>query len=368
MQRHFFRHHPPGYPANEPFPPRDPHASRAMRHRFFARLFALFVFFFVFACGGLAAFIWLIANLISAPNSPDSAFLFRMLAFIFLFGGLILVGRGLSRVALPIGDLVQAAGRVAEGDYDVQIAERGPREVRALAHAFNSMAARLQATDEQRRNLLADITHELRTPLTIIQGNLEGLLDGMYPRDDAHLAPILDETRVLARVIDDLRMLALAESGALQLQKEPTDLAMLITETAASFQPQADAAGIALNVEIARAAPPLDLDPARLRQVLENIIANALHFTPRGGTIALKCFSEHDRVLIETRDSGAGIAPEDLPHIFERFYKARDSRGTGLGLAIAKSLVTAHGGEISAQSEVGIGTTIQIALPRVVAS
>jgi signal transduction histidine kinase len=224
------------------------------------------------------------------------------------------------------------------------------------------MVARLQADDEQRRNLLADVTHELRTPLTVIQGNLEGLLDGIYPRDDAHLEPILEETRVLSRLIDDLRTLALAESGALKLQKEPTDLAMLVSETVSSFQSQADAAELLLSAD-AEPGLVLEVDPERIRQVLENLIANALRYTPHSGTIHVRCFTEGAHAKVSVSDTGAGIPPDDLPHIFDRFYKSRDSRGTGLGLAIAKNLVVAHGGEISAQSTVGRGTTIHLTLP-----
>jgi signal transduction histidine kinase len=226
------------------------------------------------------------------------------------------------------------------------------------------MAARLQASDQARRAMLADVTHELRTPLTVIQGNLEGLLDGVYPRDDAHLQPILDETRVLSRLIDDLRTLALAESGALQLQKEPTDLALLIGETVASLRAQATASGVALNTEIAPNVPMLNLDPARIRQVLENLITNALRYTSGGGKISVQlAVNSEQSTVVTVSDTGKGIAPEELPHIFDRFYKSRDSRGTGLGLAIAKNLIAAHGGEISAQSELGKGTTIRFGLP-----
>jgi two-component system OmpR family sensor kinase/two-component system sensor histidine kinase BaeS len=279
---------------------------------------------------------------------------------------LLLAGRALRYAATPIGDVIEAAGRVAEGNYSARVAERGPREVRALVRAFNSMTARLQTIDEQRRSLLADVTHELRTPLTVIQGNLEGLLDGVYPRDDAHLESILEETRVLSRLIDDLRTLALAESGALRLQKEPTDLGALVGETVASFQAQADAAGVELNADIAPELPPLELDPARIRQVLENLIANALRYTPRDGTIRVRCYAESKsdaHVAVSVSDTGSGIPPDALAYIFGRFYKSSDSRGTGLGLAIAKNLVAAHGGEISAQSELGKGTTIRFTLP-----
>jgi len=338
-----------------------------MRGRFFWRIGAIFVFFFIFVWGCTALSVWLAANLLGILDVPARNVANVAIPLILIFAGLLLAGRSLRHVARPIGDLMEAAGRVAEGDYDARVAERGPREVRALARAFNAMAARLQASDEQRRNLLADVTHELRTPLTVIQGNLEGLLDGVYPRDDAHLTPILEETRVLSRLIDDLRTLALAESGALKLQKEPTDPATLVSETVASFQSQADAAGIALSAEVEAGLPSLEVDPARIRQVLENLMANALRYTPGGGTICVRGLAEGSgaraRVVVSVSDTGAGIPPGELPHIFERFYKSRDSRGTGLGLAIAKNLVVAHGGEISAQSEPGQGTTIRFAIP-----
>lgn len=359
MKHTRFSHRPPSWWRHNPSD-LSPAQWRQMRARFFLR-FGLFVFVpFVIGCVILTVLASFIANAIHAPT-PGTAF-----AFFLIFVGLIMLARTLRGVALPIGDLLDAAGRVAEGDYSARVSERGPREVRVLARAFNSMTARLQAHDELRRNMLADVTHELRTPLTVIQGNLEGLLDGVYPRDDAHLMPILEETRVLSRLIDDLRMLTLAESGALKLQKEPTDLVTLVSETVASFRVQADTADIELRADVASDLPTLELDPARIRQVLENLIANALHFTPRGGRVSVQCSVDSNQskvVTLSVSDTGSGIAPDDLPHIFDRFYKSRDSRGTGLGLAIAKNLVVAHGGEISAQSELGAGTTIRFTLP-----
>jgi two-component system sensor histidine kinase BaeS len=321
----------------------------------------LFLLLSTLACGGFAIFLWVLGAINVPTGPPHAAGPFRVVALALVIAGLVLAGRALRRAATPIGDAMEATERVAKGDYTVRIAESGPREARALARAFNSMTARLQADDEQRRNLLADVTHELRTPLTVIQGNLEGLLDGIYPRDDAHLEPILEETRILSRLIDDLRTLSLAESGALKLQKEPTDLAILASETVASFQPQADAAGIELGAD-AEPGLMLDLDPERIRQVLENLIANALRYTPRGGAIHVKCLAEEAHATVAVSDTGAGIRPDDLPHVFDRFYKTHDSRGTGLGLAIAKNLVIAHGGEISAQSVLGKGTTIRFTL------
>jgi signal transduction histidine kinase len=299
---------------------------------------------------------------------PQSA-----LPFVFLAGfgiglaGLLLLARLLLRITTPVGELMEAVGRVEAGDYAVRAVERGPAEVRALIRAFNAMAERLQLTETRRRNLLADVTHELRTPLTIIQGNLEGLLDGVYPRDDAHLVAILEDTRVLARLIDDLRTMALAESGVLQLHREPTDFGVLAGETVASFRPHAQAAGVELTVVVAHEMPLLDLDPVRIREVLANLIANALRYTPAGGRVSVtgQVNPAEQRLLISVSDTGTGISPEALPHIFDRFYKSGDSRGTGLGLAIARNLVIVHGGEIWAQnhSEPTPGTTIGFSLP-----
>ncbi len=332
-----------------------------MRGRFFWRIATLVTLVVLFSCAIFAFVVALVANWLGASGSINPA---TVIAVVFISVGLISVGRAFRRFAMPIGDLVAASSRIADGDYSARVAERGPSEVRSLARAFNSMAERLQASDQTRRAMLADVTHELRTPLTVIQGNLEGLLDGVYPRDDEHLQPILDETRVLSRLIDDLRTLALAESGALQLQKEPTDLGMLIGETVASFRTQACELGVELNSDIAPNMPTLNLDAARIRQVLENLIANALRYTASGGKISVQCAVDGEQTIgVSVNDTGRGIAAEELPHIFDRFYKSRDSRGTGLGLAIAKNLIAAHGGDISAQSELGKGTTIRFTLP-----
>jgi signal transduction histidine kinase len=236
--------------------------------------------------------------------------------------------------------------------------------LRALARAFNGMAARLEDNESHRRGLLADVTHELRTPLTVIQGNLEGLLDGVYPADPAHLTPILDETRVLSRLIDDLRTLSLAESGTLALHREPTDLGVLAGETAAAFRPQAEAAGVALGLDASDDLPLLAVDPVRLSEVLNNLVANALRYTPSGGRVTISGRPAEDGgAVLAVRDTGAGIATEALPHVFDRFYKSPDSRGSGLGLAIAKNLVAAHGGQLSVESEAGKGTVMTVRLP-----
>jgi signal transduction histidine kinase len=289
-------------------------------------------------------------------------FLGPLVALLFIIAIVTGVVRGFRRVAVPVRDLMEAAGRVEFGDYAVRVPENGPRDVRDLARAFNAMTARLQVNEEQRRKLLADVTHELRTPLSVVQGNLEAIVDGVYPADDAHLGPLLEETRVLARLIEDLRTLSLAESGVLKLQREPTDLGILITEAVASFRAQAEAAGVQIQAHLADDLPLLEIDPVRIREVLSNLIANALRYTPPGGTVTIEART-NGSVEIAVRDTGAGIPGERLPHIFDRFYKSDESHGSGLGLAIAKNLVAAHDGGIVAESEPGRGTTIRFTLP-----
>jgi signal transduction histidine kinase len=237
--------------------------------------------------------------------------------------------------------------------------------VRELARAFNAMVGGLQQNEEQRRNMLSDVTHELRTPLTIIQGNLEGLLDNIYPRDDEHLAMILDETHVFARLVEDLRTLAQVESGTLVLKREETDIAALMHETVTSFAPQADSAGVTVCERIEPDVPHISIDPARIRAVLTNLLANALRYTPRGGSIHVdaRLVPPEGPVEILVADTGSGIAPDALPHIFDRFYKSSDSHGSGLGLAIARHLVLAHHGDIKAESTPGRGTCITFTLP-----
>lgn len=366
------RRRPPWWPEGEPWPPHGPpgpHVWGRMRAFFFWRVVGLAALLFVATAGGCTLAFWLAVTDIGPGPWPHVALPFLR------FGGvavgvlaLVLMARALRRVAAPVGDLIDAAGRVEAGDYSVRVRERGPREVRALARAFNGMTARLEANETQRRNLLADVTHELRTPVTVIQGNLEGLLDGVYPRDDAHLAPVLEETRVMSRLIDDLRTLALAESGALKLHREPTDLGILVSETAASFRARADAAGVEVAPDLPADLPLAEVDPTRIREVLSNLIANALRYTPRGGHVRVSGRTDEDGrgVVLSVADTGAGIPPEALPHVFDRFYKSSDSGGTGLGLAIAKNLVEAHGGTITAESAgvPGQGTTLAVRLPK----
>ena len=320
--------------------------------------------FLALAAGSFA--FWSIVNGLGSPSegNPVSLLLRGVGLVVLVMVGLSLLFRAIRATTAPIGELMEAAGRVEAGDYSARVKERGPGDVRAMIRSFNSMAAKLQDNAQQRQALLADVTHELRTPLTIIQGNLEGLMDGVYPRDDTHLAPIVEETRMLARLIEDLRTLALAESGSLKLEREPVDLAALAGQVIAAFQAQADAAGIRLEANMPPGLTLVMADPMRIRAVLSNLVANGLRYTPRDGAIHIagEADAAANRVAISVSDNGSGISPEALPHIFDRFYKSRDSLGTGLGLAIAKQLVNAHGGEISAHSELGRGTTIRFTL------
>ena len=276
---------------------------------------------------------------------------------------LVVVGRLFRRASAPVGDLIEGAGRIEAGEIGTQVPERGPAEVRSLARAFNAMSSRLADNERARRTLLADVSHELRTPLTVMQGTLEGVLDGVYPADEAHLRPVLDETRVLSRLIDDLRTLSLSEAGALRLHREPTDLRALLTEVAASHRAVADEVGVRLDLEVGELAP-ISVDPSRIRQVLANLVANALRFTPSGGRVLLTASATDEAVTIRVEDSGAGMEPEEVEHAFDRFYRSPGSTGSGLGLPIARNLVEAHGGRIGLTSEVGTGTTVEVSLRR----
>lgn len=363
----FPRRRPPWWPEENAWPPSPPLATARWRHARGAFHWRLAAFFgFLLLAGGLscAGLLWL-AGILAGPEAAP-----RLAAWLLAGLGLLLVLALLQSIrsfALPLRDLVETAGRVEAGDLSARARERGPRELRGLARAINAMLRRLQATEAVRRNLLADVTHELRTPVSVIQGNLEALLDGVYPPDEAHLIPVLEETRLLSRLIDDLRTLSMAESGALDLHLELTDMGVLLSETAGTFRAVAGEAGVTLIHEIPSDLPLLEVDPLRIREVMDNLTANALRHTPRGGSVTLSAAlaSGPSRLSVSVADTGAGIPADRLPHIFDRFYKADNPGGRGLGLAIAKNLVEAHHGTIRAESTLGHGTVIRISLPRV---
>jgi signal transduction histidine kinase len=316
----------------------------------------------VFVAGTLVVGVWAAAAIVGLVSAPPIVIAVGLLAFVLVALGALQAARAVRHMAAPIDDLIDAAGRIEAGDYSVRVAARGPRGLRSLAGAFNEMSARLAANDATQRSFLADMAHELRTPLSVIQGQLEAIAEGVYPADEAHLDPVLYQVGILERLVEDLRTVALAEAGALRLDLEPVDLAALVSEAVDAVR--RDATGIELTTDIDPTLPPIELDPARIRQVLSNLLVNALRHTPGGGHVtATVALAGTDRVAVSVQDTGSGIAPELLPRIFDRFVKGGASSGTGLGLAIARQLVEAHGGTISAESAPGQGTTIRFDLP-----
>ena len=346
---------PPWWPEGEPWPPKKkPDRRRGILRKvgcFFGVMFGLMiaasVLGAIFSDGGG-----------KGDGGPSWFFFFLIL----IVGVIFFVGRTVRRTAAPIAEVMVAADRVADGDYSVRVEGKANGEVGRLVESFNAMTTRLQTNEEQRRNLFADVAHELRTPLSVIRGNTEGMLDGVYPRDDTRLETILDATALMARLLDDLRTLSLADTGALRLHKETTDAAELLDDVRYGFAPRAEAAGISFVLQ-QEPLPALDIDPTRIRQVLDNLLDNALRHTPRGGVIRLEAHPEGQAALFRVADTGKGIPPDALPHVFDRFWKSADSGGSGLGLAIARGLIEAHGGQIRADSMEGRGTVVSFTLP-----
>ena len=281
---------------------------------------------------------------------------------ILLVIGFVLFGRAIRRTARPIGEVMDAAEKITEGDLSARARVQGPQDVRNLAGAFNRMAEHLESDERRRRDLLADVAHELRTPLAVIRGRVEGMRDGLYEPDGEHLELIERETDVMARLLEDLQLLSNAEAGALRLHRERLEPRELVEAAADAFASQAAEAGLAMETEVETGLPALDVDRVRIGEVLANLLANAVRHTQSGGTITLSATSDPAGVAFAVADTGEGIPSEELAHVFDRFAKSPESRGAGLGLAIAKSLVQAHGGSISAESEPGRGTTIRFVL------
>ena len=366
QERQHWKERPAWWPANEVWPPvSGSHRWRHGRARFVRKIAVVLALLLGLAAIGTGTVAGWLFDAIGLPGGHlrhqlTPFFLIAMMVGVMLLLTFFTVMR---RVGSPMGDIVSAAHRVGSGDYGVRLEERGPRFLRVVARSFNSMTAQLQSQDQQRRQLMADIAHELRTPLSVIQGRLEGLVDGVYPRDEARMAELLEDTRMLARLVDDLRTLANAEAGNLPLRKEPTDLSVLLHDSVASFAAEAREAQIDLHVEEANELPLVEIDPLRIREVLTNLIANAVRHTSAGGRILVTAEATAGRVEVAVVDTGSGIPPEELPRIFDRFYKGASSRGSGLGLTIARNLVLAHGGDITADSEPGRGTRIRFSLP-----
>jgi signal transduction histidine kinase len=283
--------------------------------------------------------------------------------------GSLIVGLILSRrMSRPLVNLTAATRTVAAGDLSVRVPDRYPGELGELASAFNTMAENLTRADELRRNLTADVAHELRTPLSVIRGKLEGVLDGVYPATSEYLEPVLEEIQLLTQLVEDLQLLALAEAGQLPLEKRAMDVGDLLRDAQVNFNPQASDRGVTLALDLPLELPKVTADWRRIVQVLGNLLTNALRHTPEGGCVTLSATAGEGLVEVTVADTGTGVPPEDLPYIFERFWRGDKSRsraggGTGLGLAIAKHLVEVHGGEIGVESIPGKGSKFWFTLP-----
>ncbi|WP_034485329.1 sensor histidine kinase [Actinomadura oligospora] len=299
------------------------------------------------------------------PFQPARVIVAAMVVAVLVITCTLLLSR---RVLAPIGALAVAARRLGAGNLSERVAVRGRDEIAELARGFNRMADSLQRSEEAQHRMVSDIAHELRTPLANIRGYLEALHDGVLEPDPDLLLSLLEEAVLQQRLIDDLQDLALAESGALQMLRTPLDVRELLEISRVAHRAVAESHGVELGVE-ADVVPPVNADPDRLRQVIGNLVTNAMAATPPGGTVTLRALSAGDAVGIQVADTGRGIAPDELKHVFDRFWRADSARGRatggrGLGLSIAQGIVQAHGGSLTAESEPGRGSTFTIVLPR----
>jgi len=295
-----------------------------------------------------------------------------------MIAGLIAIGLSLLlslllsyRLLRPVQQLTRAARQMSKGDLSQRVAADGNDELAVLGKTFNQMADSLQRAEHSRRAMTADIAHELRNPLAVQLAHLEAMQDGVYPLTPENLEPIMEQNLLLNRLVEDLRTLALADSGQLNLVFEPSDLAVLLRRVAERFAPQAEANRVEIRLTLPQSpngVPEVELDSGRMEQILGNLLSNALRHTPPGGVIRLDIKSTSRAILLTVHDSGAGIPPEALPHIFERFYRAdqsrsRDEGGTGLGLAIARQLAAAHGATLRAANHPQGGAVFTLEIP-----
>jgi len=312
------------------------------------------------------------------PNWPldagQATFLFRVrrilwvgaltaLAVALVVGGLLF-----RSITAPLRELTSASQAIAKGDLSARADVEGQDEVAQLADSFNEMAESLHRMEEARRSQTADIAHELRTPLTVLQGTLEAMLDGVYPTDRKNLRAALRQTRTLSRLIEDLRLLALADAGRLHLEVECLDLEAFLGQVVEAYQPRAKEQRIVLTLEVSSSLPSVCVDRDRLTQVMGNLLSNSLHYVPPGGRVNVRADRKAGDVVVAVVDDGPGVPLRDLPHLFERFWRADRARrratgGSGLGLSIARHIVEAHGGRIWAEETPGGGLTVRFSLP-----
>jgi signal transduction histidine kinase len=311
--------------------------------------------------------------------TPLSATLYQALLekinHFLLFGGLLAIGVAalltaiLSRQILaPVGSLVKAASELGRRDFSYRIHLKDKSELGVLAQSFNSMATELERAEQLRRDVVADCAHELRTPLSNMRGYLEAIRDGLLQTDEKTIGALEKQVGALSRLVDELQDLSLAEAGELRLVRLPEDVIRLIDQEISAMRPAAMSAGISLIVDLPARLPPANIDYQRIAQVLRNLLGNALTHTPRGGSIMVSAYEQGEYITVKVTDTGEGIPAEDIPLIFERFYRVDKSRaratgGSGLGLTIAKRLVEAHGGKIEVQSELGKGTSFVFTIP-----
>jgi signal transduction histidine kinase len=282
------------------------------------------------------------------------------------------------RIVHPVQEMMVASQRIADGHYDERVgvpgSESGPEdmdELGLLAASFNQMAARLERTETMRRELIGDVAHEMRTPLSSIKGYMEGLVDGVLPADQATFQLVHREADRLERLVYDLQELSRVEAGAYELDLHAVPVAHLFQAAMDRLGRQFEDKGVGLALDLPDSLPPVRADEDRIGQVLLNLVGNALQYTPAGGQVTLRAHRAGSVVRLAVTDTGIGIPAEDLPHVFERFYRVDKSRsrvggGSGIGLTIARHLVEAHGGEIHAGSEGrGRGSTFTFTLPAV---
>ncbi|TDD27823.1 HAMP domain-containing histidine kinase [Kribbella turkmenica] len=285
---------------------------------------------------------------------------------VLLIAALVMVFAG-RRLVRPIVALTGAAQRMRNGDHAARVPVTGKDEVSRLGHAFNAMAESIQRHDHQRKAMVSDVAHELRTPLANIKGYLVASEDGVVPLDRELVSSLLEETGLLEHLVADLQDLALADAGMLRMHPAPRDLSELAQQVVSAHRPAAESAGVSLTAEVHGPATA-SVDSARIRQALGNLVSNAIRFTPSGGRVVLGVRGIADGYNLTVTDNGTGIADEHLPHLFDRFYRAEQSRsrttgGSGLGLAITKHLAEAHGGRITVSSRLGSGSAFTIWIP-----
>jgi len=312
-----------------------------------------------------------------SANEPRPSPLVRILGDVLLFiaavGGVggIVFGVVMSRaIAAPLNNLANAARAIGAHKLSERVDEKGSDELIAVARAFNEMAADLEQAEQLWRNLLSDVAHELRTPIAVLQANLRAILDEVYPLDQSEIVHLYEQSRLLSHLVDDLHLLAQAEARQLPLLLQETNLAELVRIAVDAFHPGAEAKDVTLQTRLPENSPAVEVDAARITQVLQNLLANALRHTPTGGTITVSMQLEPNFVSLSIADTGDGIPPEHLSHIFDRFYRtdtarSRDKGGAGLGLAIARAIVEAHGGriEVTSQGIPGQGSKFTLCLP-----